>query len=158
VRFAALHNRQLFLDYGLDVLRGKIAVHPPRPVGRGAYRILVPKVDADGNDIAGIRLPAVQAPLGTYTGWNLRPAGFAETELAGLLGSFIPFARTKADRRRTGDPRRSIEERYRSREEYARKFSRAARMLVEQRFLLPQDAERMIAEARKKQMRSNRNR
>ena len=66
-----------------------------KPLGNGAYEILVPKVDADGNDIAGIRLPAIEVPVGTYTGWNLRPRGLAEGELSGLLGSFIPFAKTK---------------------------------------------------------------
>jgi hypothetical protein len=147
VAFHALYNRQLFLDYGEKILLGELDIHPPRPVGSGAYRILVPKVDADGNDLAGIRLPAVQVPLGTYTGWNLRPRGLAEGELAGLLGSFIPFVKTKAERRKTGDPRPSIEERYKNREDYVQRISRAARLLVEQRFLLPEDAQRMIADA-----------
>ncbi len=98
------------------------------------YEILVPKVDADGNDIAGIRLPAVQVPVGTYTGWNLRPRGLAEGELSGLLGSFIPFAKTKAQRRKTRDPRLSLEERYQNRADYVQRVSRAARILVEQRF------------------------
>ena len=149
VRFAALHNRQLFLDYGPNIQRGKMTVHPPRAIGAGAYAVLVPKVDADGNDLAGIRLPAVSVPIGTYTGWNLRPRGLAEGELAGLLGSFIPFAKTKAERRKSGDPRLSIEERYKDRNDYVERISRAARQLIEQRYLLAEDAERMIAEARK---------
>jgi hypothetical protein len=149
VRFAGLHNRQLFLDYGLGILRGKMTIHPPQPIGDGAYTILVPKVDAEGNDLEGIRLPAVEAPIGTYTGWNLRPRGLAEDELSGLLGSFIPFVKTKSDRRRTGDPRLSIQERYKDRNDYVRQVSRAARVLVEQRYLLPEDAARMIAEAAK---------
>lgn len=153
VRYAGLHNRQLFLDYGRNILRGRMDLHPPRPMGNGAYRILVPKVDADGNDIAGIRLPGVQVPLGTYTGWNLRPRGMAEDELAGLLGSFIPLARTRAERRKTGDPRLSLEERYKDRGEYVRRVSRAARILVEERYLLPEDAERMIAAAKKRRSR-----
>ncbi|MGZ9263095.1 MAG: alpha/beta hydrolase domain-containing protein, partial [Candidatus Binatia bacterium] len=90
VNFVGLHNRQLFLDYGKSILRGKIELHPPRPFGK-SYEILVPKVNADGNDIAGIRLPAIEVPVGTYTGWNLRPRDLAEDELSGLLGSFIPF-------------------------------------------------------------------
>lgn len=147
VRFAALHNRQLFLDYGPNILRGKMTIHPPRLVDAGAYTILVPKVDVDGNDLAGIRLPAVQIPIGTYTGWNLRPRGLAEDELAGLLGSFIPFTKTKAERRKNGDPRLSLEERYKNRGDYVRQISRAARQLVEQRYLLAEDAERMITEA-----------
>ena len=149
VRFAALHNRQLFLDYGPNITRGKMTIHPPRPVGNGAYTILVPKVDADGNDRAGIRLPAVAVPIGTYTGWNLRPHGLAEDELTGLLGSFIPFAKTKAEREKSGDPRLSVEERYKDQADYVQQVSRAARILVEERYLLPEDAERMIAQAAK---------
>jgi len=149
VRFAALHNRQLFLDYGPNIARGRLTIHPPQPVGDGAYTILVPKVDDDGNDLAGIRLPAVQIPVGTYTGWNLRPRGLAEDELAGLLGSFIPFAKTKAERRKNGDPRLSLEERYKNRGVYVQQISRAARQLVGERYLLAEDAERMITEAAK---------
>jgi hypothetical protein len=152
VRFAGLHNRQLFLDYGPNILRGKMTIHPPRPTGEAVYTILVPKVDADGNDLAGIRLPAIQVPLGTHTGWNLRPRGLAEDELAGLLGSYIPFARTRAERRKTGDPRLSIQERYKDRNDYVQQISRAARLLVDQRYLLAEDAERMIAEAAKSKM------
>ena len=152
VNFTGLHNRQLFLDYGPNILRGKMSIHPPRPIKKVGYRILVPKVDRDGNDIAGIRLPQVEVPIGTYTGWNLRPRGLAEGELAGLLGSFIPFAKTKIQRRKDGDPRLSIEERYQDRADYIRQISRAARSLVEQRYLLAEDAERMIEEARKRRV------
>jgi hypothetical protein len=153
VRFAGLHNRQLFLDYGPNILHGKMSIHPPRPIKKNAYEILVPKVDRDGNDVAGIRLPQVEAPIGTYTGWNLRPRGLAEGELAGLLGSFVPFARTKAARRKTGDSRLSLEERYIDRDDYVRQISRAARLLVDQRFLLPEDADRMIKETKKRRIR-----
>jgi hypothetical protein len=149
VRFHALHNRQLFLDYGAAIRKGKITKHPPRSIGADAYVILVPRVDADGNDFAGIRLPAVEIPMGTYTGWNLRPRGLAADELSGLLGSFIPFAKTKAQRRKSGDPRPSLEERYTNKQDYVQQVSRAARILIEQRYLLPEDAERMIADARK---------
>ena len=148
VRFDALYNRQLFLDYGPQLHRGRMGVHPPRQIGSAAYTILVPKVDDDGNDIAGIRLPAVQVSLGTYTGWNLQPRSLAENELSGLLGSFIPFAKTKTERRKKKDPRLSLEERYADRANYVQKVSVAARMLVEQRYLLPEDAERMIQEAK----------
>ena len=152
VRFGALYNRQLFLDYGPNIHRGRMDVHPPRQINEGAYTILVPKVDSDGNDIAGIRLPAVQVPLGTYTGWNLQPRGLAEDELSGLLGSFIPFARTGAERRKAGDPRRSLAERYKDPADYVRQVSRAARILVEQRYLLPEDAERIINEAKRRRL------
>jgi hypothetical protein len=153
VNFVGLHNRQLFLDYGANILRGKMAVHPPKPIAKGAYEIVVPKVDVDGNDIAGIRLPMVQVPIGTYTGWNPRPRGLAEGELSGLLGSFMPFAKTKSQRRKSGDPRLSIEERYKNRDDYVQQISRAARRLVDQRYLLAEDADRMIVEATKRRLR-----
>ncbi len=152
VRYEGLHNRQLFLDYGSKILRGKMSVHPPKPIGNRAYKILVPKVDKDGNDVPGIRLPAIEVPLGTYTGWNLRPRGLAEGELAGLLGSYIPFAKTKTARKKTGDPRLSLEERYKNGDEYVRRVSQAARVLVEQRYLLPEDAERIIREAKRRRI------
>jgi hypothetical protein len=127
-------------------------VHPPRQLNYGEYKIRVPKVDKDGNDVAGIRLPAIQVPLGTYTGWNLRPRGLAEDELSGLLGSFIPFAKTKSQRKKTGDSRLSLAERYKDQTDYVQQVSRAARTLVEQRYLLSEDAERMINEAKKKRL------
>jgi Alpha/beta hydrolase domain len=150
--FAGLHNRQLFLDYGRNILRGRMDLHPPRQIGNGAYAILVPKVDGDGNDLAGIRLPAVQVPIGTYTGWNLQPRRLAEDELSGLLGSFIPFAKTKAARNKLRDPRLSLQERYKNHNDYVKKVSHAARLLIDQRYLLPDDAGRMINEARKRRL------
>ena len=150
VRYQGLHNRQLFLDYGPHIGRGRMDVHPPRQIGHGAYTILVPKVDRDGNDVAGIRLPAVQVPIGTYNGWNLQPRRLAEDELSGLLGSFIPFAKTKAERNKLRDPRLSLQERYKNPSDYVKKISHAARILVDQRYLLPDDAERIIDEAKKR--------
>jgi hypothetical protein len=149
VRYQGLHNRQLFFDYGPKIHRGIISVHPPRQTAHGGYAILVPKVDADGNDIAGIRLPAVQVPAGTYLGWNLQPPDLAEDELSGLLGSYIPFAKTKAQRRKIRDPRRSLRERYKDKSAYVQQVSRAARTLVAERLLLFEDAERIISEASK---------
>jgi hypothetical protein len=152
VRYQGLHNRQLFLDYGSHISRGRMDIHPPRQIGNGAYTILVPKVDRDGNDLPGIRLPVVQVPLGTYTGWNLQPRLLAKDELSGLLGSFIPFAKTKAERNKLGDPRLSLQERYKNHNDYIQKVSRAARMLLDQRYLLPDDAKRMIDEAKKRRV------
>jgi Alpha/beta hydrolase domain len=152
VPFAGLHNPQLFLDYGRNILRGRMNVHPPRQIGNGSYTILVPKVDRDGNDLAGIRLPAVQVPIGTYTGWNLQPRGLAEDELSGLLGSYIPFSKTKAERRKRGDPRLSLRERYRDKADFLQQVTRTARILVDQRFLLSEDAERIIAEANRRNL------
>jgi hypothetical protein len=112
------------------------------------YGLLVPRVDRDGNSLAGIRLPALEAPIATYTGWNLRAPGFAEDEMCASGGSYIPFAQTAGERRSTGDPRRAIAERYRDHNEYVRKFSRAAAKLVREGYLLPQDAAAQIEQAR----------
>jgi hypothetical protein len=152
VRYQGLYNRQLFLDYGPHISRGRMDIHPPRQIGNGAYTILVPKVDADGNDLAGIRLPAVQVPIGSYTGWNLQPRRLAEDELSGLLGSFIAFAKTKAARKRARDPRPSLQERYKNHNDYVAKVSRAARILVDQHYMLPEDAGRMINEAKRRRI------
>ena len=107
--------------------------------------MLVPQVDRDGNDLAGIRLPEIQVPLATYTGWNLRaPEIGGSQHLYALVGSFIPFARTKADRMQSGDPRLSIEERYSSKEEYLAKFEQAARSLAGQGYLLMSDVPPLV--------------
>ena len=120
---------------------------PPTPVPGEAYRVLVPKVDADGNELAGIRLPAISVPLGTHTGWNLRGAGFSPGALM-LVGSYFPFAATKEERQANRDPRPSLEERYPSHDAYVVAVSRAAAELQEARLLLAEDAERYVAAAK----------
>ena len=109
---------------------------------------LVPQVDADGNDMGGIRMPDVAVPLATYTGWNFRaPATGAPTEIVPLNGSFIPFAATRAKREQSGDPRLSIEERYPNRDAYLAKVRDAAQKLSAERYLLPQDVEPLVQHA-----------
>jgi Alpha/beta hydrolase domain len=125
---------------------GIITREPPR-VGSGSYGILEMQVDADGNDIAGIRSVFLQAPIGTYTGWNLNRKDHFENGMCNLQGSFIPFAATKAERIATGDPRLSIEERYPTKEAYLAAFKKAADDLVAQRFLLPGDADLLVKTA-----------
>jgi hypothetical protein len=120
---------------------------PYTPIPGKDYVVLAPRTDADGNDLAGVRTVEVQAPLATYTGWALRRAGFAEGEDCGLQGQYIPFATTRAERLEAGDPRLSIEERYRTHAQYVRRVERAAKRLVKQRLLLEEDAERLIQEA-----------
>jgi hypothetical protein len=112
-------------------------VDPPVRIDN-VYGARVCAVDADGNEIAGIRLPPIALPLGTYTGWNLYRA--QPGELADRDGSFIAFARTKAEREAARDPRPSLEERYGSREAYVDKIKAAAEALVAERMLLPADA------------------
>jgi hypothetical protein len=109
---------------------------------------LVPQVDADGNDRAGIRLTEIAVPVATYTGWNFRnPSTGAPGELVNLLGTAHPFPKTPAERESSGDPRRSIAERYDSRESYMQQARAATRRLVEARYLLEQDAAAVLQRA-----------
>ncbi len=101
------------------------------------------KIDGDGNDLAGIRLPEVQVPLATYTGWALRAAPQGNDGCEGS-GQYIPFPRTKADRLARGDPRLSIEERYPDIETYSSLLRNAINNLERAGFLLPFDAEAML--------------
>ena len=115
-----------------------VTVEPPQ-VGT-PFAVLVPQSDRDGNDLGGVRLPELQAPLATYTGWNLRDTSIgAPEQRVSFLGSWIPLAKTPEERKKSGDPRPSIAERYASREEYMSKFEQAAKKLIEQRFLLQED-------------------
>jgi len=116
------------------------------------YEVLAPRTDADGNDLGGIRTVDVAVPRGTYTGWALRRAGFAENEECQLNGQFIPFAATREERLAKGDPRSSIEERYPNAGVYVRAVAAAAEDLVDRRYLLPEDAEAAIAAAAKRAM------
>jgi hypothetical protein len=119
----------------------------PPLVGSGSYGVLEMQVDADGNDLAGIRSVFAQVPIGPYTGWNLGRKDRFENGLCNLQGSFIPFAATRAERIATGDPRLSMEERYPSKEAYIAAFRKAADDLVAERYLLPEDADLLIRRA-----------
>jgi hypothetical protein len=135
------------LDFGPEFrTKGIVAFEPPK-VGK-PFPILVPQVDADGNDISGVRLPEVVVPLASYTGWNLRDAQIGAPGVAmDMVGSYLPFARTRAEREKTGDPRRSVEERYSSRDEYVKQVTAAAKALAAQRFLLDRDVPGFAARA-----------
>jgi hypothetical protein len=126
------------LDFGPQWKQGIVTIDPPR-VG-APFGVLVPQSDGDGNDLGGVRLPELQVPLATYTGWNLRdPSIGAPEQRVSFLGSWIPLAKTTEERKKSSDPRLSIAERYKSQEEYMSKFEQAAKKLIEQRFLLQED-------------------
>jgi hypothetical protein len=110
--------------------------------------LLVPAVDEDGNERAGIQLPEVAVPLATNTGWNFRkPEIGSPNQLVSLLGSSIPFPATRAAREAAKDPRRSIEERYKSQDDYLAKIEQAADALVKAGYLLVDDEPRILQRA-----------
>ena len=126
-------------DYGPE-FRGKGIVTQEPPKMGTAFAALVPQVDVDGNETSGIRNPMLVAPLGSYTGWNMRKASQgAPDELYSMVGSTFLFARTKAERLKNGDPRLSLEERYKNKQEYVEKYSAAARQLAKDGYLLESD-------------------
>ncbi|HWP59094.1 MAG TPA: alpha/beta hydrolase domain-containing protein [Candidatus Acidoferrales bacterium] len=143
-------SRLPYWNYGPDFDRGIMSVFPPEAVPGKEYPLQVPQVDADGNDLGGVRYPDLAAPVATYLGWALRKAGFAEGELLMTNGCIIPFARTKAEREAKGDPRLSIEERYRNHEAYVDAVKRAVEELVKERLMLEEDGARYIEAARAK--------
>lgn len=135
------------LDRGPDFADGVISREPPVEDSTREYPVLVPSVDADGNESAGVRVPEVSAPLATYLGWNLRKDSEV---MAGIVGSALPFAETEERRTAQGDPRPSIEARYPSREAYLDAVRAAAVALQEDRLLLAEDVERCVAAAGKR--------
>ena len=131
--------------YIANDVSGVLSLMPPRIVQ--ALPTLVPRVNADGNETSGVPSVLHQAPLGTYLGWNLAGSGFFAGQICGFQGGYVPFAATKAERDRTGDPRWSIEERYGTLEGYVCTVTRAADQAVRERFLLASDADRFVREA-----------
>jgi hypothetical protein len=134
------------LDFGPNWSKGIVDNEPPK-IGK-PYVLRVPKVDADGNDRAGVRMPDITVPLATQAGWNFRsPVIGAPEHLAGEIGSYIPFARTRAEREKSGDPRPSVEERYPSKDVYLGKISQAAVDMVRDGYMLATDLPDVIARA-----------
>jgi hypothetical protein len=132
---------------GIPGPKETVVLEPPR-VGN-PFGVLVPQSDADGSDLGGVRLPELQVPLATYTGWNLRdPSIGAPEQRVSFLGSWIPLAKTAEERKKSGDPRPSIAERYPSRAEYMNSFEQAATRLIEQRFLLQEDLPAILERGR----------
>ncbi|MEQ1912049.1 MAG: alpha/beta hydrolase domain-containing protein, partial [Vicinamibacterales bacterium] len=148
-----LKTTRYLLNYGPDFYTTGIAtINPPavaapyqdNPANGKIYPSFVPKTDSDGNDIAGVRLPDVTVPLATYTGWALR-GGAQAGDGCEAAGQYIPFAKTKAERTGSGDPRLSIEERYLGLSSYGRAVRKAIDDLVARRLMLREDVESNVA-------------
>jgi len=135
------------LDFGPDFDKGIVNV-PPRAMHNQTYAVMVPAVDSDGNDLGGVRMPVVDAPLGTYTGWNLRARGGGHGSNHNFTGSYIPFPETDAEQALTGDPRKSILARYKDKAGYVRAIEAAAKKLVAERLMLEEDVSRVVEAAR----------
>jgi hypothetical protein len=138
-----MHTGDLF-DFGPEADAGILSVLPPKLLS-SPYPVYVPRTDADGNTLAGIRLPDIVAPVATYTGWNLRRN--PSEDGCDHSGMVIPFAKTTAERLANGDTRLSLEERYANHQAYVDAVANAAADAMLQGFLLPEDAERYVAAA-----------
>jgi hypothetical protein len=126
------------LNFGPDWQKGILSLEPPI-VGQ-PFPVLVPQADEDGNERDGVRLPEFAAPLATYAPWNLRdPSIGAPDQRVAFEASWIPFPKTAADRQRTGDPRKSVEERYKGRDDYLARYTAALDELIKERWILPED-------------------
>jgi len=147
VRFPDRITRPLHLDFGADMAKG-VPSYPPKT---GApYPSYVSKLDADGNELAGIRPSELLSPLATYCGWNVRdPNQGVPGDLMQMMGSTLPFPRTRMERELRGDPRPAIEERYASREVYLAHVRRQTLQLIEQRHVLDEDLDAIVARAGK---------
>jgi Alpha/beta hydrolase domain len=146
VRFPDRVERPRRLDFGPDLVRGIVGTLPPK--SGAPFVTFVPSVDADGNDVPGIRAAELAAPLATYTGWNPRhPEQGAAGDLMSMLGSTIPFAATRAAREAAGDPRPSREERYASRAVYLERVRQAAAGLCAERHMLAEDVDAAVERA-----------
>ncbi len=147
VTYTGLKSTRYLLSYGPKFYSTGIMTINPPPVkppifdnreNGPIYPSYVPKTDADGNDVAGIRLPDVAVPLATYTGWALR-SGPQANDGCEAAGQYIPFARTKAERTSSGDPRLSVEERYPSLAAYSSAVQKAVDALIARGLMLEED-------------------
>ena len=135
------------MDFGAEYAATRVITKEPPSLG-DPFAVLVPQVNADGNDEGGIALPEVAVPLGTHTGWNVSTFPLSGLRyLAGLVGSFEPFARTRTEREQSGDSRPSIEERYKGREDYLERVRRAGMDLARERYVLEDDVDAVVKQA-----------
>lgn len=139
------------LDYdwgpGFNYIDGSGIPSKIPPAIKHVIKMKVPRVDADGNELGGVPVVLRDAPLGTYLGWNVVAEGFHKGKICNYAGGMMPFAKTRAERLANGDPRLSLEERYKTHEGYVEAVKAAAAKAVVQGFLLPVDADALVAQA-----------
>jgi Alpha/beta hydrolase domain len=136
-------NQAWRVDFGINWRDGILSIQPPKV--SEPFPVLVPQVDADGNERDGVRLPEITVPLATYASWNLRdPSIGAPDQRVSFELSYLPFPKTAAERQTTGDPRKSIAERYSDRETYLTRYHAAVEDLVKQRWILPEDRDAIV--------------
>jgi hypothetical protein len=135
--YKAIHTPNAFSDQ---------STLPPKEIGR--YPVFVPRADADGMAIAGVRMLALAVPRAAYTGWNPRAQGFGPTAFYPLQGAVIPFAPTEAARKDANDPRPSISARYADDAAYVAAVEREAARAMAERLLLEEDAVRAVKAAK----------
>jgi hypothetical protein len=126
-----------------------VAGNAPPPI-RQVLAMYAPKVDADGNELGGVPVALLDAPLGTYLGWNVTAGGerpFHQGQICDYVGGMVPFARTEAERKVAADPRPSLEERYRDHDGYVAAVRKGTERAVKEGFLLPADAQKLVTEA-----------
>lgn len=144
VRYPEVIQQPEHLDRGPEFYRFRRSTIEP-PIRRGTYDVKIPKCGAGNNELGTLLLPAVAVPVATYTSWNTRGRSVgAEGELLGLQGGYIPFAKTKAERERSGDPRPALLERYRDFEDYRRQYQAAVESGIQQRTLLAEDTAELM--------------
>jgi len=141
-------NNLPLYDFGPDAEKGIFTKQPPDIADQTGYTILVPAADADGNDTGGLRAPMVAAPLATYCGWNLRSRGHGFGAMHEFTGSTIPLADTPAERQATGDPRPSVQERYKDNNGFVKAIMAASQKLVKDGYVLEEDLEGIENDAR----------
>jgi hypothetical protein len=145
--FPSVQNQLDLLVFGplFGQFGGVLSLQPPLLGPR--FQQFVPRSDEDGLNVAGVRPMQVRVPLGTSSGWNIRAPGHRAPNLCGLTGSYFAFATTKAERQTKGDPRQSLEERYKDHDGFVKAVDKASKDLVRERFLLQQDADAFVAAA-----------
>ena len=142
-------NTKPRIDFGPDFDKGIIGKALPVAT-KDQYRVLVPAIDVDGNEKAGLTLPDIMVPTSTAMGWSVRSdEGGGKGELCYLDGALIPFAKTKAEREASKDPRPSLAERYRDNADYSERVKAAATALEHEGYLIAEDVKRIVDSAAK---------